>query len=379
VAQSNVVVTAIVTPPGVSLSGHNVSTNATGAAIFTNLTLTGTAGTYTLSFGATGLTPTSPVTVTLGAGSGSQLSIDTQPPASAQAGAVFAPQPAIQLLDNASNPVAQAGVQVTASIASGGGTLGGTTTATTNASGVATFTDLVITGTAGPHTLTFSATGYQSATSSTIVVTPGPAAQLSVATQPSATVQSGIAFPQQPVVLVEDQWGNGVSGVDVSVAIASGVGTLDGPSFTATSDGSGLAMFTDLEIDGTIGDFTLSFTHASLSVTSGTVSVAAGPPASIAIITQPGGLASGFPLSPQPVVDVRDSGGNVLQGVTVTAAIAPGSAPGTLGGNLDAITDANGVAAYADLSISGSGTYMLVFTIAQTQITSQPSSAIILP
>jgi Ca2+-transporting ATPase len=45
---------------------------------------------------------------------------------------------------------------VTAAIASGGGTLGGSATAATNASGIATFTNLSINGTAGARTLTFT-------------------------------------------------------------------------------------------------------------------------------------------------------------------------------------------------------------------------------
>src|SRR2546429_1875127 len=64
-------------------------------------------------------------------------------------------------------------VTVTAAIATGGGTLGGTLTATTNGSGVASFTNLAITGTAGDRTLSFTATGLTSATSGTITITAG--------------------------------------------------------------------------------------------------------------------------------------------------------------------------------------------------------------
>src|SRR5256885_8553764 len=60
------------------------------------------------------------------------------------------------------NPVNQAGVVVTAAIATGGGTLGGTLTATTLGTGVASFTNLAITGAAGDRTLSFSATGLAS-------------------------------------------------------------------------------------------------------------------------------------------------------------------------------------------------------------------------
>jgi hypothetical protein len=142
--------------------------------------------------------------------------------------------------------------------------------------------------------------------------------------------------------------------VDVTAAIASGGGTLSG-AVTVTTDNSGAATFTDLVITGTTGDRTLSFTAGALSVTSGTISLAAGAPATITILTQPGGIAiSGAALNPQPEVEVRDSAGNVVSGVTVTAALTPGPA-GTLGGTADIVTDANGVATFTDLSITRAG------------------------
>src|SRR5439155_1639743 len=110
--------------------------------------------------------------------------------------------------DASGNPASQAGVTVTAAIATGGGTLGGTLTATTNGSGVASFTNLAITGAAGDRTLSFSATGLTAATSGTITITAGTATQLTVTTQPSATAQSGVAFAQQPVVQLRDAGGN---------------------------------------------------------------------------------------------------------------------------------------------------------------------------
>src|SRR5204863_418029 len=165
---------------------------------FTNLSISGTTGDRTLSFSATGLTPAVSGTITVGAGAATQLTLTTQPSATAQSGVAFAQQPVVQLRDGAGNPVSQAGVTVTAAIATGGGTLGGTLTATTTAGGTASFTNLSISGTTGDRTLSFSATGLTVATSGTITVTAGTATQLTLATQPSTTAQSGVAFAQQP-------------------------------------------------------------------------------------------------------------------------------------------------------------------------------------
>ena len=60
---------------------------------------------------------------------------------------------------------------MTATIATGDGTLGGTMTVQTDAAGTATFTDLVITGVVGDRTLAFEATGLTGVTSATVTLT----------------------------------------------------------------------------------------------------------------------------------------------------------------------------------------------------------------
>jgi hypothetical protein len=238
----------------------------------------------------------------------------------------FPQQPAVRLRDSGNNNVAQAGVVVTAAIATGAGTLAGTLTATTNASGVATFTTLRIDGLIGDRTLGFSSGALTPATSNTVTVTPGLPAQLTMTTQPSATVQSGIPFPQQPAIQVRDLSGNAVAqaGVVVTAAIASGAGTLGG-TLTATTTAAGLATFTDLRIDGVVGDRTLSFSSGALTpATSNTVAVSAGAASQLTITTQPTAtVESGDPFPQQPAIQLRDSGGNAVPqgGVVITAAM----------------------------------------------------------
>ncbi len=85
------------------------------------------------------------------------LTIQDQPSASAISGAVFNDAPVVVLRDANNSFIANA--TVTVSIASGGGTLNGTTSVQTNASGEAVFDDLSITGTAGVRTLSFTVNG----------------------------------------------------------------------------------------------------------------------------------------------------------------------------------------------------------------------------
>ncbi len=384
---SGVVVTAAIATGGGTLGGTlTATTNATGAATFTNLSITGADGARTLAFSSPGLTgatsssisvvtPPPPPTAT-------QVAITTQPSTSVPSGTAFPQQPVVQLRDATNAAVSQSGVVVTAAIATGAGTLGGTLTATTNASGVATFTNLTITGAVGARTLRFSVTGLTSATSGTIAITAPPATQVAMATQPSAAAQSGVALAQQPAVQLEDASSAAVSqaGVVVTAAIASGGGTLGG-TLTATTNASGVATFTNLSITGVNGVRTLSFSASGLTTaTSSSITVTSAPPppgaTQVAITTQPSASAqSGVVLAQQPVVQLQDASNAAVSqsGVVITAAIATGG--GTLGGTLTATTNASGVATFTNLSITGAtGSRTLVFT--SPGLTSATSSAI---
>ncbi len=152
--------------------------NGTYTATFTGV-IAGSATTIGATINSAAVT-TAPPTVIVTAGSAARLAIATQPSSSAQSGVAFGQQPAVQLQDASGNAASQSGVVVTASIATGGASLGGTTTATTNAAGVATFADLQISGVVGARTLGFAATGLTGTTSNTITVTAGAAAQLAL-------------------------------------------------------------------------------------------------------------------------------------------------------------------------------------------------------
>jgi hypothetical protein len=368
VSQNGVAVTAAIAsgPAGAVLSGvKTVSTSTSGTAVFTNLAITGLPGSYTLQFSSSGLTPVTSSVITVTVGSASQLTITTQPSASATNAAAFPQQPAVQLRDASGNAVSQSGVAVTAAIASGGGTLGGTTTVSTDGAGIARFTNLSLSGIIGNRTLGFSALALTGATSGTINLVAGPASQLAITTQPSGSAPNGTNFPQQPVLQLRDISGNAVSqsGVSVTAAIASGGGTLGGTTVVST-DGTGIARFSDLAISGIVGSRTLAFSAPGLAgATSGAVSLTAGPASQLSITVQPSTTAtSGVPFSQQPVIQLRDTSGNLVSaaGVAVSAAIFSG--PGALSGTLSVTTGASGVASFTNLALTGPGTYLLVFS-----------------
>lgn len=342
-----------------------VTADGMGVAVFSDLEVSGPVGDVTLTFAA-GSASAETDTLALEAGSSASVVVSTEPSPIAQSGVVFDQQPVVQVRDDAGNPTP--GLEVEATIASGGGTLGGTLTAVTNADGQAVFADLSIVGAAGPRTLRFEADGI-SVVSEVVDLMAGEPAQVTVVVQPSGTVQSGVVFPQQPVVEVADNGGNVVVGVDVTVTIASGGGTLSGTA-TVTTDGAGLATFSGLSISGPVGPRTLQFTVGSAQATSASIEVEPGPLASLAITQQPSSTAANDePFPQQPEVTAMDASGNGIAGVSVTAGIASGG--GNLGGTTVVDTDASGAAGFSNLKITGTvGTRTLRFYNGATSVTS---------
>ncbi|MEO8201940.1 MAG: Ig-like domain-containing protein [Gemmatimonadota bacterium] len=371
-----------VTGPSGSGSSTIVASNSQGIATLTSWVLGGTAGTNTLTATATGpggVLQGSPLTFTAtgNPGSASQLTITTQPPATAASGATFGTTPVVQVRDAGGNPVNTAGINVTVSLGTGTGTLNGTRTVPTNASGQALFGGLSITGLAGAYTLDFTSGALTGATSSTINLTAGAATRLALTTQPSSSAQSGVAFPQQPVVQLEDAAGNNVSqsGVVVTALIATGGGTLNG-TLTATTNGSGAASFTNLAITGAAGGRTLDFTASGLTkATSVVVTIGAGGATRLALGAQPTTTAAGAVISPAVTVLVQDASGNTVAGAnnSITIALAANSGGSILAGTLT-VNAVNGVATFADLSLDKVGTgYTLAATA--TGLTGATSNA----
>ncbi|HTH66440.1 MAG TPA: Ig-like domain-containing protein, partial [Gemmatimonadales bacterium] len=259
-ATNNVGLTILVPPSpagGVLAGAPNPKAAVSGVATFSNLSIAQANNGYFLLATGAGLAATDTSTpFNIIAGVATKLSITTQPSTSAQSGVTLAQQPAIQLLDALNNPVSQSGVVITATINSGPG--GGSVinpTATTNASGLATFSGLAISGTAGSYTLHFASGSLTAVNSSSIALSAGAAAKLSITTQPSTSAQSGIAIAQQPAIQLLDGSDNPVSqsGIVITATINSGPGGGSVINPTATTNASGLATFSGLAISGTAG------------------------------------------------------------------------------------------------------------------------------
>ena len=358
VAQAGVQVTVALEGTGATLGGTlSVSTDAEGLATFTGLVITGSAGVYTLLFAAPGLIAIASNGIAIAAGAPANLVVVQQPAATTQSGVPLARQPVLQLEDVDGNIVTQAGIAVTATIQTGGGTLGGLATVQTGADGRATFTNLSITGSAGPRVLRFSAGSVAPVASEPVVVLPGPPTALVIVIQPPGGTTSGDVLSPGPAVQVVDAIGNAADPdqeIVITAAIASGTGATLGGTTSATTVG-GLAIFSGLILNGPAGSFTLSFSGAGLApAVSQAITIGPPAPTALAIVTQPAISAeSGVAFTRQPVIELRDgSGAPVSQsGIQITAAIASGE--GSLGGTTTRTTDASGRALFTDLVITG--------------------------
>jgi hypothetical protein len=345
-----------------SLSAGTTSgvSDGSGNVTFTGLTITGTAGTKSLTFSSGALPTVNSANIALGAGAATQVAITTQPGGGAN-GAALSPQPVVQIQDAQGNPL-DTTVTVTATIATspGGSPSLANATAGTSGGNSATFSGLAITGLAGGYTLTFSAAPLTAATSGPLTLTAGPVDTVAFQTPPPVSGASGAALASTVLRVVDDR-GNPVGGVTVTASIVEAGATVRTGTETATSDGSGLATFSGLIVDGTAAGYTLQFSANSRTV-SQAFTLGVGTATQLAIATEPSVTAtSGIAFSQQPVIQLRDSGGNdvTTAGIGITAEIASGS--GTIGGTTGATTAGDGKATFTDLSITGSGAHTIRF------------------
>jgi hypothetical protein len=201
------------------------------------------------------------------------------------------------------------------------------------------------------------------ATQPVVTVNPGPASKLVFTASPSNST-GGVAFaPNQPVVTVQDQFGNTATGssAPITLAITSGTGTA-GATLTCNANplnaSSGTATFAGCKIDKAGNGYTLTATSSGLtSAVSGSFNITAGAATQLAFAQQPTNAQAGASITPAVTVQVQDAGGNVVTGSSASVTIAIGTNPG--GGTLSGtspVNAVNGAATFSNLSINRPGT-----------------------
>jgi hypothetical protein len=387
-------------------SGGSFSPSVTDSSGLASSTLTmgSTPGTYsvTATAGAVSTTELIQETANPSVNQLTTMEFQSQPGAQAQKGLSFSSQP-VMFLKNGSGVAYTIPTTVTASAFSNSscttpatlGTLGGTLTATSNASGVATFTNLNY-STNDSIFVKMTAGSISSCSQSISVVSPTTSSsKLTLNFTPtSAYVGTQFNF----LVNVSDGSGNIVSSASNLISLAAftdatcstpAAGTLSGN--TPINAYQGQALFNSLSYSKADSLYFLATATGLTSVCSPLVTLNANPlniATKLAFFSAPSSEFAGQSFGSQPFTTVQNSLGSLVQTstsspITIAAfsdAACSAAASGTLSGTVN-LASAFGVGAFTNLSYSASGTIYLGISSAgltsacSTAITMNPTAA----
>lgn len=284
-------------------------TDASGVAAFPQLAIVGDTGTSSLVFQAASLTT---ALVSLRVVAGAAVRLDALPSTSAH-GIVAQQGPALSVraTDLSGNPVA--GTVVTFTFAS----ISASTQLTTNADGVATFTQWTMPSRSGVYRATASAASVTDVVFD-VTANAGPLASLTVLTDLDVSGGAGDDGPPIRVAAV-DGLANAVVGATVTFSIAGGAKLGDVPT-----DSTGVARLTAWKLPSVPATYAIAAT-AGNNVTSPTVrlTVRIGPPARLVLLSP---VSATVTSSASVVARVTDLGGNSVAAATVDWSVTAGTA-----------------------------------------------------
>jgi hypothetical protein len=350
--------------------GGSSAVAVAGIATFVGCSINLEANGYVLqaSDSADGLTGTkavnsSPIDIT--AGAATQL-VFTHEPGGAVAGSPLSPQPVVAVEDANGNVVTSDTSTVTLAITAGTGRFGAALTCGTNplqvTNGVATFTGCSINDFSGNNYELTATDGTLTQAVSNPFGISGAVAQIAFTTQPGGA-SAGSVFTQQPVVAVEDAFGNVVASdntdkVTISIAAGSPAGTLTCTNATLTVT-NGVANFAGCKINNAGNNYRLAAVDGAFNANSFRFNVA-GTATQVVFTTSPSSAPIGSAFPTQPVVAVEDASGNIVTSDNtsqVALTIAAGSPAGTLTctSPSNTVTVVNGVANFVGCAIGTAG------------------------
>jgi adhesin/invasin len=256
-----------------------------------------------------GLTATFSATSTAGTVGG--ITIVAGDGQSGLVGTILAIAPSVRVADAQDNPVA--GVPVQFSVSGGAGSVTGGSQMT-DANGVATVGGWTLGPAVGINTLTVTADTLTPVLFTATATGPGGAMSMVLNDGNGQTALAGTAPPVPPSVLVRDTANNALPGVAVSFAATLGGGSVGDPAPLTDANGIAAALWTL----GTPGANELTASLAGLPDVVFQATGTVGPADTVVIVS--GNAQSdtaGLPLAQPLVVEVRDSVGNPVPGITV--------------------------------------------------------------
>ncbi len=364
-AAGNVVTTDTSTVTASSSSGAGILKGTlavkavNGVVQFGNLSQNLAATGITLGFSRSGFTAVNSSAINIAAAAAAQVFFVQEPPASATAGVALSPALTTQIKDAYGNNVSTAS-NVTLALV-GTGTLSGTLTQAVNGTGLATFGDISI-NLAGSKKITANnSLGLTPDTSTAISIVPAVANKLAMQTEPSATATAGVAFVQQPVVQIQDAFGNLRSADTSPVTPARGKGTGTLSPVTAVNAVGGVATFAGLKYSG-VDTTNVVFSATGLtSVTSTDIVSSPGALSNFIVEASAGGNipaeTAGTPFTIR--ITARDASNNTVTSFTGTVTIA---STGTLsGGGGTSAAFTNGVLT-TQVTVANTGSFTITAT-----------------
>src|SRR5207253_5270883 len=137
--------------------------------------------------------------------------------------------------------------------------------------------------------------------------------------------------------------------------------TLSGAATLPTTDGSGIATFSNLSIDLTGSNKKLTATSGAGSGVSNQFSITAGAVTMLTFTQPPTDTVAGVAISPLITVRALDSFGNNVSGASIAMTLTAGTGP--LNGTTPRTTNPGGNATFNDLSINVTGSKKLTASL----------------
>lgn len=342
------------------LSNTTNVTDAKGQAAIT-ATANSIAGSYAVTASATGVGQAT-FNLTNSAGPPATLQIISGNAQVVSVGSIFAPL-VVAIRDGSGNPIP--GQTVTfAAPGSGASATALSTSASTDSSGQASFLATANTNT-GTYTVAVSGAGVVSPVLFVLTNRAAAPTRVTVITGTPQFAFVGGQFGLPLRVLVQDAYGNAVSGVPVNfaappasgaTAILSAAADFTGPTgiasvFAIANNVTGSYVVTAAVAGDVAG---ASFNLTNLAATSGTVSVTGGLTQSAPVLT---------PFVLPLTVTVRDVRGNPVAGVTVTFTAPESGASASLSERTK-VTDSRGNVSVNAVANGTVGSYQVVATVA---------------
>ena len=242
-------------------------------------------------------------------------------------------------------------------------------TAVTDAKGTAAAGVWTLGTTAGSQTLVATVTAAPdapvtpiTAVTFTATASAGSAARLNLLTAPASTAVNRAVLSVQPVVQLQDQFGNAVAQAGLTVTASAG-GNVRLSNNTAVTDATGTATFSGLTLSGVAAPYQVSFAATGMQGVSSSnlTSLLAGEATRLVLLNGPAPVvASGVAFATQPVLQLVDADSNAVpaNGVPVTASL---SGAGALNGTTT-VTSSAGRATFTNLAYTGSGPFRIAFS-----------------